>query len=357
MLRARRQGSARRATAIAAGARCLRLWGLEPAARPPAAAAQLPRERAPDPRGPLLITLLPHLRRGPCFQPPALTEEDRDWDGADDGAGGDSDDFEARAAARATAARAATAAAGYDSDSDGGGGGGKKQKAAAGGAVASKAKMTTSIRLLDPAALAAQARATAGGGAAGSGAAGKKRRKDETASGSGDGQEGEEGAERGSKRRAGGGAGGDAPAEAPEGLRGLPPLVQACMIALGHAEATPVQAAAWVPACGGRDVQAVAEPGSGKTLGYLLPAFMRIAEAAQRDGAPDGGSSGGGGGGAGAALPCALVLAPTRELAMQVACVARSLRGPGRAASAVVYGGAPREQQVRGRGCGGGEAR
>jgi hypothetical protein len=285
--------------------------------------AALPR----PPSNPLCSQPRRAFDRGPCFQAPALTDEDRDWDGRDDGGGsGDSDDFEGRAAARAAAARAATAAAGYDSDSDGGGDGGAKRKAKGQGAAAAagKVKMTTSIRLLDPEAL---AKATAGAPEAGGG----RKRK------GGDGVGGDD--ERGGKRRAGDDGGGGGPlAEVPEALRGLPPLVQACMVSLGHAEATPVQAAAWAPACEGRDVLAVAEPGSGKTLGYLLPAFMRAVEGAAAAGA---------GGGGGPALPRALVLAPTRELALQVAGVARALRGATRATSAVVYGGVLREQQVR----------
>ncbi len=56
---------------------------------------------------------------------------------------------------------------------------------------------------------------------------------------------------------------------------------------------------AWRGALAGRDVQAVAEPGSGKTLGYLLPALVALtASGHSADTAPAG--------------PLALVLVPTR---------------------------------------------
>jgi len=38
----------------------------------------------------------------------------------------------------------------------------------------------------------------------------------------------------------------------------------------------PSQAACWPPGCSGQDVLGVAEPGSGKTLAYLLPGVMKL---------------------------------------------------------------------------------
>jgi ATP-dependent RNA helicase RhlE len=81
---------------------------------------------------------------------------------------------------------------------------------------------------------------------------------------------------------------------------------------------TPVQAAALPPALKGRDVLATAQTGTGKTLSFLIPLIERIA-AAPRD-------------------TKALVLLPTRELAMQVLDAWRDLtQGQGRAA--LVCGG------------------
>ena len=53
-------------------------------------------------------------------------------------------------------------------------------------------------------------------------------------------------------------------------------LIQTFMTSQGHSEPTPVQQQCWLPACAGRDVQGVAEPGSGKTLAYVLPGFARL---------------------------------------------------------------------------------
>jgi ATP-dependent helicase YprA (DUF1998 family) len=180
--------------------------------------------------------------------------------------------------------------------------------------------MTTSVRLLDPSALAAQAKAIRDGGKG----EGKPKGQERRPRGEGEGEEGAAAAQ-----------------EVPEALKGYPPLVAACMAALGFSEPTPIQAAAWPPAAARRDVQAVAEPGSGKTMGYLIPAFMRISEAREA-----GRQAAAGAADAAAAAPLALVLAPTRELALQVAGAARALRAPTRAASAVVYGGVLRERQV-----------
>jgi hypothetical protein len=189
-------------------------------------------------------------------------------------------------------------------------------------------KMTTSIRLLDPAALAKAS------------AVPQKHKSD----GSGGRQEPSADGSLQPPR---------APVEVPAALRSFPPLVAACMTSLDFSEPTPIQAAAWPAACGCRDVMAVAEPGSGKTLGYLVPALLRISEQLQKGGAAAAGGGqeeeeeGVGEGGGVVARPLALVLAPTRELALQVSLQAKALRGATRITSAVVYGGVLRGQQVR----------
>lgn len=81
---------------------------------------------------------------------------------------------------------------------------------------------------------------------------------------------------------------------------------------------TPVQAAAIPPALEGRDVLATAQTGTGKTLSFLIPLIEQMA--------------------AGANDTKALILLPTRELAMQVLDAWRDLsRGQGKAA--LVCGG------------------
>ncbi|MNX60427.1 ATP-dependent RNA helicase RhlE [compost metagenome] len=70
----------------------------------------------------------------------------------------------------------------------------------------------------------------------------------------------------------------------------------------GYTEATPIQAAAIPVALAGRDVLGIAQTGTGKTAAFTLPMIDRL-----------------GSGRARARMPRALVLAPTRELADQVA--------------------------------------
>jgi hypothetical protein len=66
-----------------------------------------------------------------------------------------------------------------------------------------------------------------------------------------------------------------------------------------------IQAQAWPAAVEGRDVIGVAKTGSGKTLGFLVPAFLNIINQTWGHRDPRYG-------------PIALVLAPTRELATQI---------------------------------------
>ena len=70
----------------------------------------------------------------------------------------------------------------------------------------------------------------------------------------------------------------------------------------GYKAPTPIQAQAWPVALEGRDLVAIAKTGSGKTCGFLLPGFVHIANMR-----PDPRQG-----------PSMLVLAPTRELAVQI---------------------------------------
>jgi ATP-dependent RNA helicase DDX5/DBP2 len=116
------------------------------------------------------------------------------------------------------------------------------------------------------------------------------------------------------------------------------------MAKLGYVEPTPIQQAAWQPAVAGRDVQGVAEPGSGKTLAYLLPLLVRLADmqpAAAAAAAGDSSSSSS----EAPVQPHGLILAPSRELAQQVFAVAASLAGVTGISSSCVFGGVPKQQQ------------
>ena len=67
----------------------------------------------------------------------------------------------------------------------------------------------------------------------------------------------------------------------------------------GYTEATPVQQKAIPPILNGQDVMGIAQTGTGKTAAYVLPIIMRL-KYAQGD------------------HPRALIVSPTRELAMQI---------------------------------------
>jgi ATP-dependent RNA helicase RhlE len=83
---------------------------------------------------------------------------------------------------------------------------------------------------------------------------------------------------------------------------------------------TPVQAGAIPPALEGRDVLATAQTGTGKTLSFLVP-IVELIERTEARGAS------------------ALVLLPTRELAMQVEKVYRAIRPDSAKMVALVVGG------------------
>jgi len=89
---------------------------------------------------------------------------------------------------------------------------------------------------------------------------------------------------------------------------GLAPRLVAALSSLGIDTPTSVQSAAIPQALAGHDLMVSSQTGSGKTAAFMLPALQRLSPSA-------------GAGGRGVQV---LVLAPTRELAMQVADAARS---------------------------------
>ena len=82
---------------------------------------------------------------------------------------------------------------------------------------------------------------------------------------------------------------------------GLSAKVQAAVQAAGYTEPTPIQVQAIPVAVTGRDVLGIAQTGTGKTAGYVLPMLARLETGRAR-----------------ARMPRSLILAPTRELAAQV---------------------------------------
>jgi len=91
---------------------------------------------------------------------------------------------------------------------------------------------------------------------------------------------------------------------------------------------TPVQAAAIPQALDGKDVLATAQTGTGKTLAFLIPMMEQL----HKQKTPG---------------IAALILVPTRELAMQVAAQYDALRGKGTRPAALVVGGLPERQQLQ----------
>ncbi|MDK3255256.1 DEAD/DEAH box helicase [Blastococcus capsensis] len=113
-----------------------------------------------------------------------------------------------------------------------------------------------------------------------------------------------------------------------EGLGLRPELLQA-LTTLGYEEPTPIQQEAIPPLAEGRDLLGQAATGTGKTAAFSLPVLQRMT--AHRTERP----------------PVALVLVPTRELAVQVS---EALHRYGRDLGArvlPVYGGAPIVRQLR----------
>jgi ATP-dependent RNA helicase RhlE len=96
----------------------------------------------------------------------------------------------------------------------------------------------------------------------------------------------------------------------------------------GFSMPTPVQAAAIPQALAGKDVLATAQTGTGKTLAFLIPVIEHLLKQ-------------------NASGIAALVLVPTRELAMQVADQYDALRGKQLSPAALVVGGLSEGQQLR----------
>jgi ATP-dependent RNA helicase DDX5/DBP2 len=113
---------------------------------------------------------------------------------------------------------------------------------------------------------------------------------------------------------------------------GFPGYVMSEVKAQGFTRPTAIQSQGWPMALSGRDVVGIAETGSGKTLTYCLPAIVHIN--AQPLLSPGDG-------------PIVLVLAPTRELAVQIQQEITKFGKSSRIRNTCVYGGVPKGQQIR----------
>ncbi|EKM60395.1 uncharacterized protein PHACADRAFT_23751 [Phanerochaete carnosa HHB-10118-sp] len=97
---------------------------------------------------------------------------------------------------------------------------------------------------------------------------------------------------------------------------------------------TPIQACSWPAALAGQDVVGIAETGSGKTMAFGLPALARMLSGSIAQ--PSKGES----------TVSALVLAPTRELAIQTHDTFAVLGEPFGIASVAIFGGVGKKDQV-----------
>ena len=112
---------------------------------------------------------------------------------------------------------------------------------------------------------------------------------------------------------------------------GLSETLQRALTEREHTTPTPIQAQAIPEVMAGRDVLAIAQTGTGKTAAFALPILHRLAGANDT---------------ARGRTPRALVLAPTRELAIQIADEFRAYGAHLRLRLAVVYGGVGQKPQV-----------
>lgn len=112
----------------------------------------------------------------------------------------------------------------------------------------------------------------------------------------------------------------------------FPDYVLAEINRAGFVNPTPIQVQGWPIALSGKDMVGIAETGSGKTLAFLLPAIVHInaqPELERGDG------------------PIVLVLAPTRELALQTQEECIRFGKSSKIKNTCCYGGASKVEQAR----------
>ena len=115
---------------------------------------------------------------------------------------------------------------------------------------------------------------------------------------------------------------------------GLDPLIQKAVAEQGYNTPTPIQAQSIPHVLAGSDLMGAAQTGTGKTAAFVLPIIQKIFRHASNSASP-------------ARHPIrALVLTPTRELAVQVAENAANYSKHTDLRAAVVYGGVDMKEQV-----------
>src|ERR1700749_3776918 len=95
----------------------------------------------------------------------------------------------------------------------------------------------------------------------------------------------------------------------------------------GYTEATPIQQKAIPPILNGQDVMGIAQTGTGKTAAYVLPIIMKLKYAQGEN-------------------PRALIISPTRELAMQIEENVKTFAANTDLRTVVLYGGLGPKTQI-----------
>ena len=95
----------------------------------------------------------------------------------------------------------------------------------------------------------------------------------------------------------------------------------------GYTEATPIQQKAIPPILNGQDVMGIAQTGTGKTAAYVLPIIMKLKYAQGES-------------------PRAIIIAPTRELAIQIEENVRTFATYTDLRVAALYGGLGPKTQI-----------
>src|SRR5437899_7630828 len=108
----------------------------------------------------------------------------------------------------------------------------------------------------------------------------------------------------------------------------LSPALQRKLAAAQFINLTPIQARAITPALEGKDVIGTAQTGTGKTLAFLIPLIEMLSRQPSRQAS-------------------ALVLLPTRELAMPVHEQYEQLRTKGMPRAALIVGGLSEKTQIQ----------
>uniref|UniRef100_A0AAV1UMY8 RNA helicase n=1 Tax=Peronospora matthiolae TaxID=2874970 RepID=A0AAV1UMY8_9STRA len=111
----------------------------------------------------------------------------------------------------------------------------------------------------------------------------------------------------------------------------FPEYVLEEVVRLGFDKPTAIQCQGWPMALSGRDMVGISATGSGKTLAFLLPAIVHIN--AQPYLQPGDG-------------PIVLIIAPTRELAVQIQAECNKFGASSKIKNTCVYGGVPKGGQI-----------